>query len=158
MPLTWDDLLVNLDGIDSEALLSSWQWKLKDQYQIVLISAAGDLLLADQQMKIHLLDVGQGTLSQIADSPEELKQLMVQPDQANEWLVTGLVSDMKNHGHNLGPNQCYSFKVLPVLGGEYELSNFEVTDLYVHFDLAGQIHQKIKDLPDGTAIGNFQIQ
>ena len=36
--------------------------------------------------------------------------------------------------------------------GEYEPENFELTDIEVHFELSGQIHKQIKDLPDGTNV------
>jgi hypothetical protein len=39
-----------------------------------------------------------------------------------------------------------------------EPSNFEPTDLAVHFGMLGQIHAQIKDLPEGTPIGEIKFK
>jgi hypothetical protein len=52
----------------------------------------------------------------------------------------------------LGKNEVYSFKKLPIIGGEYSVDNIEPTDISVHFTLTGMIHEQIKDLPDGTEV------
>jgi Domain of unknown function (DUF1851) len=41
---------------------------------------------------------------------------------------------------------------MPMLGGEYSVENIEPVDISVHFALAGQICEQIKDLPDGTKV------
>ena len=49
-------------------------------------------------------------------------------------------------------NEVYSYKKLPVIGGEYSVDNMEPTDMSVHFAFSGQICEQIKDLPDGTKV------
>ncbi len=57
-----------------------------------------------------------------------------------------------------GPDECLSFKHPPALGGQLDPDNFETCNIRVHFSIAGQIHQQIKDLPPGTAITNIKIE
>ncbi len=49
----------------------------------------------------------------------------------------------------------YSFTVPPVLGGQIELANVEVADFVVAVNIAGQLHQQVKDLPPGSKISGF---
>ena len=44
---------------------------------------------------------------------------------------------------------------MPVLGGDYSLENFEMTDISVHFSITGQICSQVKDLPERTRIGKI---
>ena len=57
-----------------------------------------------------------------------------------------------------GKSQCLSFKKPPVLGGKLEPSNFELSEIRVHFAIAGQLHRQIKNLPGGTRIDNVVIE
>ncbi|WP_233407562.1 T6SS immunity protein Tdi1 domain-containing protein [Marinomonas spartinae] len=65
-------------------------------------------------------------------------------------------SALKVQGVILEQGKLYGFKQLPVLGGEYEPDNFELTDIEVHFAMLGQMNLQIKDLPDGTKV-NFSV-
>ena len=51
----------------------------------------------------------------------------------------------------------YSFKLPPVLGGQFEISNIEATNFVVSTNIAGQIHKQVKDLPEGAQITGFSI-
>ena len=139
MRITWNELTVTLDGVDLDSLLSEWRWLADESYQPVVITALGDLFLRREDGPIFWLDAGSGQLTEVASSAEEFKQLMVQPENANEWFVPQFVGDLLSTGLQLGPGQCFGYKVPPVLGGEIEPDNFEPTDLQVHFGILGQI-------------------
>lgn len=156
--ITWDDLVATPGTHNPTDLLSAWRWLLGDEYQIVLISALGDLFLADAIGRIHWLDVGTGRLTLIAGNLEEFDELQKQPAYAEEWFVPELVDAILESGVRLEPGQCLSYKVPPVLGGRMIPSNFERTDLAVHLEILGQIHKQIKDLPPGTPIGKIDIK
>jgi hypothetical protein len=156
--ITWDDLTINSNTINFDDLLSTWRWLVGKQLQPVVVSAIGDLFLRHEDGRIFWLDVACGILSEVAPSAEEFKKLMVQPVHTNEWFIPQLIGDLKASGLNLGPSQCYSYKVPPPLGGEIELSNFEVCDISVHFNVLGQINEQIKDLPEGTSISEISIE
>ena len=72
--------------------------------------------------------------------------------------MIGLVKKLKEQGIELTDKNLYGYKKLPALGGEYEPDNFELTDIEVHFELSGQIHKQIKDLPDGTKVNIKTIE
>jgi hypothetical protein len=158
MQITWNELTVSPERVDLDGLLSEWRWLIDESCQPVIISALGDLFLRHEDGRIFWLSSGWGQLTKIADNAEELKQLMVQPNNAEEWFNPNLVGDILMAGQRLAPGQCFGYKVPPVLGGEIEPDNFEPTDLQVHFGILGQIHRQVNDLPPGTPIGEIKIE
>jgi hypothetical protein len=155
MRITWNELTVGFDPDNAAALLSDWRWLIGDDIQIVLVSALGDLFLRDVDGRILWLDVGAARVTQAAESTEEFKRLMQQPEHANEWFMPQLIGDLIVNGKQLAGGQCYSYKVPPMLSGAMELDNFEPVDLLVHCSMFGQIGRQIQQLPEGTKIDGF---
>lgn len=155
MKITWNELTVGLADHTADDLLSEWRWILGDSFQLILISSLGDLFLTDAAGHVHWLDAGAGRLTEIADSFDEFQLLRQQPENAEEWFIPELVGDIMQRGMHLAPGQCFGYKLPPVVGGQMEPSNFEPTDLSVHFSILGQLNRQAKDLPDGTPIARF---
>jgi hypothetical protein len=158
MRISWNELTVDFQKHGADELLSDWRWLVGDSVQLLLVSAIGDMFLADASGHVLWLDTGTGQLKQIAGSVDEYQQLRQQRDYADQWFIPQLIGDLITRGIQLSPGQCYSYKKPPILGGAIELSNFEPTDLSVHFSVLGQIHRQVKDLPPGTKIGNIKIE
>ena len=156
--ITWTDLTINPYNVDFDVLLEDWRWLVDKSYKPLVISAFGDLFLEGQDGSMYWLDTGMGKLIKVASSPKEFKSLMVQPENSNAWFMPPLVMDLKAKGMNLGPSQCYGWRIPPALGGKAEASNLEITDLQVHFSILGQINSKAKDLPAGTSIRGIKIE
>ncbi len=66
--------------------------------------------------------------------------------------MTRLVDASVDAGMRLLPDQCYGYKIPPILGGSYSLENVEVTDLSVHYAFLADIWRQTKDVPNGTKI------
>jgi hypothetical protein len=75
---------------------------------------------------------------------------LLDDDNVDNWFLPSLIEDLLHAGKLLQANQVYSFKKLPVIGGDYSVDNLEPTNLSAHLEFIGLIHQQIKDLPDGT--------
>src|SRR4051812_31929072 len=110
MKITWNELTVPPSDHAPADLLTEWRWLLGDTHQIVLISALGDLFLADAAGHIHWLDAGAGRLTEIAGSLDEFQQLRQQPANAAEWFVPQLIGDLIQSGARLARGQCFSYK------------------------------------------------
>ena len=158
MRITWNELAVSLEGQNADDLLSEWRWLVGDAFHLFMVSSCGDMFLSDQQGNVFWLDSGTGQLQQIADSTAEFDTLRQQRQNADQWFMPYLVGDLMAGGLMLGPGKCYSYKIPPILGGQIEPSNFEPTDLSVHFGLLGQIHRQVKDLPPGTKVSDIKIE
>ena len=83
---------------------------------------------------------------------EDLEAILNTEDGQARFLLAGLVVEAAERGLLLESGQCYDFAISPALGGELDIDNVEVQEFIVAVNIAGQIHEQIKDLPDGTPI------
>jgi hypothetical protein len=157
MRITWNELTINPAGLDFDSLLEEWRWLVPETMSPVVVSALGDLFLRDADNSVHWLDTGAGNLTRVADSPQHFKELMMQPERANEWFIPQLIGDLIEAGQSLADGQCYSYDLPPGLGGEFTVENMKPTDIRIHFSMFGQLFRQTKGLPDGTPISDIEF-
>jgi hypothetical protein len=156
--LTLNDLTVNFRHLERETLLEDWQWLIGSTKQPIVLTACGDAFVQDvSDGTVHLLNVGEGKLQQIAESAEVFRSLLADRDFVVGFFGVQLVSELRASGCFLGDGQIYSFKTPPFLGGEYVASNMEPTAIEVHFSLFGAMHEQVAGLPEGTKIKGFTL-
>lgn len=142
--MTLNDLTVNFSHLDRDSLLSDWEWLLCGEYLPILLSASGDAFVQNvSNGQVWWLDTGGGEFTQVAESPEEFSRLMSNKDFVAEHFAVQMVGDLLQSGKTLSNGQIYSLSKPWLLGGLYELSNIEPTDIEVHFSLTGQIAQQV---------------
>ena len=152
MKINWDDLKIDFTHINLDRILESWNWLIGNDKKPILMSSIGDLFLENKNGQIYWLNVGEGIIEKIAENEIEFKTKLNDNEIVDEWFLIELVAKLKRNGLLLTEKKLYGYKTLPILGGEYKTENFELTDIEVHFELCGQIHKQIKDLPDGTKV------
>jgi hypothetical protein len=158
MALTLDDLTVSFSHLDRASLLEDWRWLIGATKLPVLVTALGNAFLVDTANgSVHVLDAGPGTLQQVAASGEEFRALLRDKDFVVEHFVPIIVVRMREKGYTLEAGQLYGFRTPPVLGGEYSADNLEPTDIDVHFAVIGQAHQRLRNVPAGTAVETIEI-
>jgi hypothetical protein len=145
-----NDYLIDQSGKDSPVLLGGWGTWLPESFDLWLVNRFGDLFIVPPDGSVHFLDVGGCVITRVAESRSQFATRVGEGDNANIWLMIPLVDACVAAGSRPGTNQCYGYKVPPVLGGAYEIGNVELTDLAVHYGLLADIHAQTKDLPDGT--------
>ncbi|MCB1088255.1 MAG: DUF1851 domain-containing protein [Verrucomicrobiae bacterium] len=150
------DYLLAHDKLDWSTMLADWDWILPPSFRVWMVNQFADLFIVQDDGSVWMLDTSAGSFSRIADSCEHFAEISGQEDLFSNWFIVDAVDDMVGAGNLLGDGQCFSYKLPPGLGGEYDLQNFIVTDLHVHLSLHGQIFRQIKDLPDGTSL-TFKI-
>ena len=146
------DYLIAQPGKDWRRLLSGWLTALPARFTLWMVNRFGDLFVVLDDGSVHMLDVGIGRLKRVAEDRSHFSALMGVGDNANNWLMIPLVDACMAAGLSLGPNQCYGYKVPPILGGEYRVGNVEPTDLSVHYGLLADLYRQTRHLPDGTPI------
>jgi hypothetical protein len=139
------------------AALSDWQWlpELTGKQPLVT-SAFGDVFLRGED-GVWFLDTVEGNVSRQWDSPNDLQQQLNTRDGQDRFLMAGLVETAVGAGLVAGQGEVLSFKVPPVLGGQFDVDNLDVTDLVVALSVAGQIHRQVKDLPPGTQVSGVTV-
>ena len=136
--------------------LDAWKWLPIELKQPILVTAFGDIFLSATD-GIWFLDTLEGSLNRVCDTREELSQILRTEDGGNHYLFAGFVERAQREGMLLKENQCYDFKVNPVVGGKIEFANIEPRDFVVAVNMAGQLHEQTRNLPDGTRIEGFTI-
>ena len=131
------DYLIDQVGKDWSELLSGWAPPLPESFTIFLVNRLGDIFAIFDDGAVHMLDVGVGTVTRLADDRDDFSTKIDLDDNAENWLMLSLVDSCVSAGMVLGQNQCYGYKVPPILSGKYTLENLEPTDLSVHYSFLG---------------------
>jgi hypothetical protein len=146
------DYLIDHDGFEWEHLLSGWERLVPPEFSVWLINRFGDLFLTLPDGTVHMLDVGGGSITKLAESRDEFARIIDEDDNADDWLMIPLVDRLVEAGVLLEPGQCYSFVTPPILGGEYSVENTMVVPIQEHFGLYGSYHEQLRDVPDGSKV------
>lgn len=157
--MTLNDLTVNFGHLERETLLMDWHWLIGADKLPILLAASGDAFVQDiNEGSVHILDTVEGKLHKVADSAGEFRSLLSDRQFVSEYFAVQMVGDLRSSGCVLERGQIYSFKHPPALGGNFDVSNIEVTDIEVHFSLSGQTHRQISELPPGTHIDRVVLE
>ena len=156
--MTIKDLTVNINHLSETDFLSDWRWLIGAERLPVLVTIAGDVFLQDKGTgAVDFLDTVEGKVCEVAKSDSEFESLLNEQAFVVEHFSVRLVAPLLQEGDRPAAGQVFSFKKLPVLGGEYDRSNLEVTDISVHFSIAGQIWEQVSQLPEGTRIDSVNF-
>ncbi len=157
MKIDLNELTINFQADLSDRLTEAWTWLIGTDKKVILVSVIGDMFLTSDNGNFFWLDVGQGKLEMVAVDEKEFERKMTDIEQVNEWFMIDLTTQLRLSGKRLKDGQLFSYKKLPIIGGDYSVDNFEPSDMEVHFSFAGQIHNQIKDLPDGMKIKDVKF-
>jgi len=152
--MTTDAYLIDISEMDIEPLIDAWQWMFDedDEIEPFLMNCFGDLFFLDADGVVLWLNISDGELSEVAASEDEFTQLLENDEQTADWFLPGLVDDLLDAGKTLKPDECFAFRTLPVLGGEYETDNVIVYSIRKYWEFCGAVHSQVAGLPDGTEI------
>lgn len=157
MTLKLSDLVKDQSTYDVNDICSDWLWLISEQTEVLLVTVFGDMFLVGPSDEINWLDTGAGKLTRVANSVDKFQENLGDEENIANWFMTDLYLALREQNIAVGEDEVYSYKTIPSLGGQYSPDNFEPTNISVHFSMTGQIHEKIKDLPPGTEIGEITI-
>ena len=146
------DYLIDHSGFDWAHLLSGWERLLPPEFTVWLMNKYGDLFLILPDGSVHMLDIGDGSLTKLAEIQRRLRRKIDEDDNAEDWLMIPLVDRLVAAGVLLKPGECYSFLTPPILGGEYTVENTVVLPIKEHYGLYGSYHEQLRGVPDGTKV------
>lgn len=152
------DYLIDQNGKDWSELLSGWSDLLPSSFTLWLVNRFGDAFTVFEDGSVHMLDIGIGVIERVADNRDHFATQIDAGDYASNWLMTHLVDKCVAAGLKLERNQCYSYKVPPILGGGYAVGNVAPMNLSAHYSFLADIYRQIKKLPDGTRIKTIVIE
>lgn len=136
--------------------LESWAWLGLDGRAPLLATLFGDILLGSDK-GIWFLDTLEGSLTLRWDAPEALGAELDTEAGRDRYLLEGLAMAAHGNGKVLGPDQVYDIVPPPILGGTFDVDHVVVSDFVVTVNIAGQLHQQLRNLAPGTRISGFTI-
>lgn len=147
-----NDYILDHSEIDWPTILRDWLWLIPGQLTVWIMNRFGDLFISLGDGTIHMLDVGGGTLTKVAESRDDFADKIDEGINANQWLMIPLVDKLVDAQISLCEGKCYGYRVPPVLGGDYTVENTVVITIPEHYRFHAYIHQQIRDVPDGTRV------
>jgi hypothetical protein len=139
------DYLIDHTHFDWPKLLVGWTWLLPPEFTVWLMNRFGDLFLVLPDDSVHLMDIGAGTLTKLADSQDDFYRKIDEGEHASHWLLVPLVDRLVATGVRPPPGFCYSYQVLPVLGGQPTSDNTHILGIVEHYLRCGAVHTKLRD-------------
>ena len=147
-----EEYLIDHTGIDWQKALSNWSLLVPLEFTVWLVNRIADIFVVLPDGTVHMLDVGAGTLTKVAENRVDFSLRIDEGDNANDWLAIPLVDQLVSAGIILQPRYCYGFKKLPILGGGYTVENFTPLPVEDYLGAFGSIHEQLRDVPDGTEV------
>src|SRR5262245_5846655 len=105
--------IIDHQGVDWPIVLADWSWLLPEELTVWLMNRYGDLFLVFNDGTVHMLDIGRGTVEQLAESRNDFAIKIDEDDNASNWLMVPLVDGLIEAGKRLHAGQCYSFIIPP---------------------------------------------
>ncbi|GAA1384897.1 T6SS immunity protein Tdi1 domain-containing protein [Catellatospora chokoriensis] len=136
--------------------LDSWSWLGLDGRKPLFTSLFGDVFLAGKD-GCWYLDTIEGALTRVWASADELALDLSTEQGQDRYLLGGLAAQAADRGLELGSDQVYTFMPPPVIGGGVTIESVVVESFAVAVNIAGQIHEQVRDLPPGTSVTGITL-
>jgi hypothetical protein len=146
-------LLADVDMQDVVNSIAEWSWLLDGNWSPIVVSAAGDVFLADSTGAVARLDTGVGTLEWLAETREAFEAALSDQSTVADWFLEPVVNELRSQGKQLKRGQCYGFTILPIFSeGSYEAANRFCLTATEHIRFTGAMHLQLKDMADGETV------
>ncbi len=143
----------NIEQLDVNRLLEPWRWLSADPVTLVARNGFGDLFLRTTKGKILWLNVGAGTLTEIAESESGFEHSLAESAKRGLWFAEQQLAAFAEHGLKPNDLQCIGFKTPVVFAESADVpNNAYVTDLYEQLALLGDLHRQIAESPNGGKV------
>lgn len=156
--ITTDLLVATLSPEAMESILDKWAWLIGIEKRPLLVTACGDVFIEDLlERTIQFLDTSAPVVTLVTETRQQFEMLLAEPSFVETYLHPNRVEMLRGKGLFLKKDQVYSFSTPLSLGGQISADNIAITDVDVHFAVAGQIECQIADIPVGTPVTGIKI-
>ena len=143
------DRVFDVDQLDVSRLLEQWRWLCGQSVTLVARNGFGDMFLRTSDGKILWLDVGGGTLTEVAESELGFEHSLANSAKREIWFAEQQLAALAERGLKPNDLQCIGFKTPVVFAESRNVpDNAYVADLYEQVSFLGDLHRQIADVPD----------
>ena len=151
MELSLNDLLCQPSGkVKQEEILQKWSWLSTDLP--VLFTAVGDVFVQAEDAKVYFLDTAKGEIEEVAENGAAFQECLTQEEFVAAKFHPDTVALYRRSGKKLNAGKVYSYEQALILGGDDQVHNLKITSLEDHLDSLGELHLKVKDLPEDARV------
>ncbi len=150
------DLTRQFSGQDYARALEAWAWLGVEGKTPVFTSPFGDVCLRDDA-GFWWLDLLEGSFDLVWETADEMRAELSSKEGQEHYLLAELAWGAEQRGLVPTNEQVYGFTVPPVLGGAIDVENVDTISFVVGVNVAGQLHEQVRDLPPGTPISGITL-
>jgi hypothetical protein len=143
----------NIEQLDVDRLLEQWRWLSSDPMTLVARNGFGDMFLRTTKGTILWLTVGDGTLTEIAESELDFENALAESAKRELWFAEQQLAAFAENGLKPNDLQCVGFKTPVVFAESANVpKNAYIADLYEQVSFLGDLHRQIADSPNGAKV------
>ncbi len=143
----------DIEQLDLNRLLEQWRWLCAQRVTLLARNGFGDLFLRTVEGKVLRLNVGNGTLAEVAESESSFKDSLKHSAKRELWFAEQQLEAFSERGLKPNDLQCIGFKMPVVFAESANVpDNAYVADLYEQVSFLGNLHRQIADTPNGSKI------
>jgi hypothetical protein len=135
-----------------EIIREAWNWSGLNPAEIVYINLFGNLIVKDVGGTFWRICPEGLSCRKIATDLNKFTELWRSENFQHDWKMTKMVEFAEEKLGPLQKDECYSFKLSPVVGGKYDAANLAKISLKELIAFTGDLAEQIKDVPDGGQI------
>jgi Domain of unknown function (DUF1851) len=136
--------MIEASYYNAERLLEAWRWLVSKTETPLLLSAMGDWVFGRPDGTMAKLDILEGRYVTIAKSSNEFNALKRSEQWLDEKFSASWVVIARGNGLVPTPDQCLGWKIAPIIGGKFAVSNLALFDMAVYQSIQGQMHRQIQ--------------
>jgi Domain of unknown function (DUF1851) len=129
---------------NTEGLLEDWRWLVPPTETPLLLSAMGDWVFGRPDGAIAKLDILEGRYDTITRNSNEFNSLKrsekwLEKNFSSAWVIIARVNGLVPTR-----DQCLGWKIPPILGGKFSVTNLALVPMAVYQTIQGQLHRQIQ--------------
>jgi len=143
----------NIEQLDVDRLLEQWRWLSSDPMTLVARNGFGDMFLRTTKGTILWLNVGDGTLTEIAESELDFENALAESAKRELWFAEQQLAAFAENGLKPNDLQCVGFKTPVVFAESANVpKNAYIADLHEQVSFLGDLHRQIADSPNRAKV------
>ena len=138
MSISWEDIFLDINEFDVRRVLEQWAPLVSGPLQPIGMSAFGDVYFIRPDETVHVLDVLEGQLKQVAPNQAEFAACMNSKEWQEGNLLPGVVWQLHNRGIKRAPGQVFGFVPHPAFAGKIDPERAMPLDAVVWHSICSQ--------------------
>jgi len=135
----WSEIFLQEPELDYGQLLEHWSPLVSGKIQPIGLSAFGDIYFLRPNGSVHVLDVLEGAVIEVAESQQAFSECMNSKEWQDSNLMPEVVWQLQNRGLVRKPGQVYGFAPHPSLAGKIALETAMAMDAVVWHSICAQL-------------------